>query len=142
MPPKKTKAKTAPKARATTTRAKAQPKERVAVQKLRTLADVEPTGSIPKRTGSNATAAKKARTLLEEEFERVLAMKQKLRAEARIGGEEKGREPTRQDEKARNLIASLEGMNRFALKMGLISPAESRELYAAAMKRGLHEGTN
>jgi hypothetical protein len=31
-------------------------------------------------------------------------------------------------------------MNRFAMAMGLITPAESRELYAAAMKRGLYEG--
>ncbi|MCA1830441.1 MAG: hypothetical protein LC663_02855, partial [Actinobacteria bacterium] len=64
----------------------------------------------------------------------------KLAAEARIGATEKGHETRPGEEKLRSLIASLEGMNRFALLMGLITPAESRELYAEAMKRGLYQG--
>ena len=127
-----------PKPRKGTTSAR---RERVTVQGLRTLGDVEPgRKSAPKRSGVKATLAKKARSTLEKEFDRVLAMKQKLAAEAAVGGKEKGRESLRQAEKLRSLVASLEGMNRFALAMGLITPSESRELYAVAMKRGLYEG--
>jgi hypothetical protein len=115
--------------------------ERVAVSGLRTLGDVEPAPRTkPRRRGANAALAKKARATLEKEFDHALALKQKLAAEARIGANEKGRESLRQTEKLRSLIASLEGMNRFALAMGLITPAESRELYASAMSRGLYEG--
>jgi hypothetical protein len=116
-------------------------RKRVAVQGLRTLADVEPSSkAAPKRKGQDATLAKKALQTLEKEFEAALALKTKLGAEARIGGEEKGREAQRQAEKLRSIMMSLEGMNRFALAMKLITPAESRELYARAMKRGLYEG--
>ena len=115
--------------------------ERVKVQGLRTLGDVEPSReSAPKRAKADAALAKKARATLKKEFDAALALKEKLAAEAAIGGKEKGRESLRQSEKLRSLVASLEGMNRFALAMGLITPAESRELYANAMKRGLYEG--
>ena len=56
----------------------------------------------------------------------------------KIGGAEKGRESARQPEKLRSLVASLEGMNRFALAMGLITPAEGRELYASHWSFPLH----
>ena len=115
--------------------------ERVPVGGLRTMGDVEPSREKPPvRTGSKAKLAKDARALLEAEFHNVLAMKEKLGAEAQIGGKEKGREALRQPEKLRSLVASLEGMSRFALKMGLITPAENRELFASAMKQGLYEG--
>jgi len=63
-----------------------------------------------------------------------------MTAEAVIGGKEKGRDAQRRSERLRGLIASLEGMSRFTLKLGLITPAENRELFADAMKKGLHEG--
>ena len=120
---------------------KPQKRERVKVQGLRTLGDVEPSSSArPKRPKADATLAAKARTTLEAEFNKALELKAKLAAEAAVGSKEKGRESLRQSEKLRSLVASLEGMNRFALAMGLITPAESRELYADAMKRGLYEG--
>jgi hypothetical protein len=115
-------------------------RERVTVSGLRTLADVEPTGTKPARAGTDETLAKKARAILEKEFDAALALKAKLRAEAQVGGDEKGRQVLRETEKLRSIVISLEGMNRFALAMGLITPAESRELYASAMKRGLYEG--
>jgi hypothetical protein len=115
-------------------------RERVTVNGLRTLADVEPSGGRPKRSPGDEAMAKKARDTLEKEFEAALALKAKLRNEAQVGGDEKGRGVLREPEKLRSIVMSLEGMNRFALAMGLISPAESRELYAAAMKRGLYEG--
>ena len=115
--------------------------ERVKVQGLRTLGDVEPSRTpAPKRAKAGAAMAEKARATLQKEFDAALALKEKLAAEAAIGGKEKGRESLRQTEKLRSLVASLEGMNRFAMAMGLITPAESRELYAKAMKRGLYEG--
>jgi hypothetical protein len=115
--------------------------ERVTVGGLRTLGDVEPsTKPRPKRPKTDKALAKKARATLQKEFDAALALKEKLAAEAAIGSKEKGRESLRQTEKLRSLISSLEGMNRFAMAMGLITPAESRELYAAAMKRGLYEG--
>ena len=115
--------------------------ERVQVQGLRTLGDVEPSADPrPKRPKADADLAAKARATLEAEFNKALELKTKLAAEAAIGSKEKGRESLRQSEKLRSLVASLEGMNRFALAMGLITPAESRELYADAMKRGLYEG--
>jgi hypothetical protein len=112
----------------------------VTVSGLRTLADVEPSGAKPSRSAADETLAKKARDTLENEFEAALALKAKLRNEAQVGGDEKGRGVLRETEKLRSIVMSLEGMNRFALAMGLITPAESRELYAAAMKRGLYEG--
>jgi hypothetical protein len=137
MPPRKGSS------RSPKSRKKGAPKktERVKVGGLRTLGDVEPSKkTTPKRRGGNAALAAKARATLQKEFDAALALKEKLAAEASIGSKEKGRESLRQAEKLRSLIASLEGMNRFAMAMGLITPAESRELYAAAMKRGLYEG--
>jgi hypothetical protein len=81
-----------------------------------------------------------AQTVLKQEFDRVLEMKLKLSAERMVGGKEKGRASERPNERIRGMIASLEGMSRFALKMGLITPSENRQLFADAMKRGLHDG--
>lgn len=94
----------------------------------------------PERSRAQAAAARKAKTTLEQEFGRVLAMKEKLAAEAHIGASEKGRESLRQPEKLRTLVASLEGMSRFAIAMGLLTPAENRDVWTAAMARGLYEG--
>ena len=93
-----------------------------------------------KRPAKKRAAKPDAMDVLRGEFDRVMGMKDKLAAESRIGATEKGHETRRGDEKLRSLIASLEGMNRFALQMGLITPAQSRELYTEAMKRGLYQG--
>jgi len=115
-------------------------KERVTMQGLRTLGDVEPSSKKEQPAAADPALADKAREQLQKEFDAALTLKAKLEAEAKIGAKEKGRESLRQSEKLRSLVASLEGMNRFALAMGLITPAESRELYANAMQRGLYEG--
>ena len=110
--------------------------QRVRPNALRTLgAERRSKPSASKKPGSG-----KAIEVLRAEFDRVMTLKDKLAAETRIGATEKAREPRRADEKLRSLVASLEGMNRFALQMGLITPAQSRELYAGAMKRGLYQG--
>ncbi len=112
--------------------------ERVSVNTLRTLGDVVPGRPAVKPAGT--ALAKKARVLLQQEFDRALQMKEKLSAERAVGGKEKGRDVKGADDKLRGVIAALEGANRFALKLGVITPAESREMYSAAMKKGLHDG--
>lgn len=138
--------KPAPKKPAPKKAGKSAPVERVKVSKVRTLGEV---GTRAKKTAPKKTApkspkpspmARKAHALLADEFERALAMKQKLGAEGKVGGDEKGRDIAGANEKVRGIIASLEGMNRFALKMGLITPAEARAMYVDAMSKGLHGG--
>jgi hypothetical protein len=114
--------------------------ERVKVDKLRTLGNEKRPGKKAATPGS-AAMRKRALETLRGEFERIMTLRAKLGAEAKIGGTEKGRASPRHDEKIRSLVSSLEGMHRFALQMGLVTPAESRELYAEAMKRGLYGGT-
>jgi hypothetical protein len=114
--------------------------ERVKVNKLRTLGDVAPDREGAAAQHADAELSERARVLLQTEFDRALAMKEKLNAERAVGGKEKGRDVNRPDDKLRGVIASLEGANRFALKLGLITPAESREMYSAAMAKGLHDG--
>jgi len=101
---------------------------------------VEPAGRGAAAAPTANATTRKALELLEQEFERALALKEKLAAEAAIGGKEKGRDATRQQEKLRALVNSLEGMSRFAMRMGLVTPAQARELYAKAMSQGLYEG--
>jgi hypothetical protein len=113
--------------------------ERVKVGKLRTLG-AEKRADKPAAKPAPAAMRERATEALRREFARVIVMQQKLNAETKIGGTEKRRASPRAEEKIRSLVSSLEGMNRFALQMGLITPAGSRELYADAMKRGLYQG--
>jgi len=114
------------------------PQERVKVTKVRTLgAEQRPT---PPAKHTGTVTPEHARETLKAEFDRVLGLKNKLAAEATVGGKEKGRDSARGEEKMRALVASLEGASRFALQLGLITPAENRELFAEAMKHGLYDG--
>lgn len=112
-------------------------KERITVNKVRTLGEERP-DKVSLATAEATPAG--AMQALKEEFDRVLAMKNKLFAESKVGGNEKGRAPVGADEKIRGMVASLEGMSRFAMRLGLITPAENRGLFADAMARGLYEG--
>ncbi len=79
--------------------------------------------------------------VLRGEFERVLALKGSLRGEADAGVSPTGRRTTAQDEaKLRTLVASVEGASRFAIKLGLLTPAQVRGLWAEAMANGIFEG--
>ena len=93
----------------------------------------------PKRSKAQSALAEKALATLRAEFEKALALKEKLAGEAVESSEQKGRDP-RQAEKLRSLVASLEGMSRFAIKMELLTPAENRALFAEYMGKGLYEG--
>lgn len=107
---------------------------------LRTLgAPPGPEAGGPKRTKTQAAASERAREVLRAEFDKAMALKEKLGAEAASSSPEKGREP-RQAEKLRSIVASLEGMSRFAIALGLLTPAENRAIWADYMARGLYEG--
>lgn len=107
-------------------------------QGLRKLgAPTKPTAPAPKRTAEEETLAQKARGVLAAEFDRALELKSKLTEEANFASEAKGRAPS---EKLRSIVASLEGMSRFAMAMGLLTPAENRAIFAEYMGKGLYEG--
>jgi hypothetical protein len=78
---------------------------------------------------------------LRAEFERAFTLKASLRGEADAGVSPTGRRTTAQDEaKLRTLVASVEGASRLAIRLGLLSPAAVRALWAEAMARGLYDG--
>ena len=86
-------------------------------------------------------ATGEAAEVLRQEFDRVLSLKRSLRGEAEAGVSPTGRRTTAQDEaKLRTLLASVEGASRFAIKMGLLTPAQARALWAEAAAKGLFEG--
>jgi hypothetical protein len=107
---------------------------------LRTLgAPTAKRTAAPKRSKAGTDLADKAKKILRQEFKRALDLKAKLATEAGASGAAKGREAN-QAEKLRSIVASLEGMSRFALAMGVLAPAENRAIWADAMKKGLYEG--
>jgi hypothetical protein len=107
---------------------------------LRTLGGPsKPAADAPKRSKADDALAARAVEVLKAEFEKALALKEKLAGEAVESSEQKGRDP-RQAEKLRSLVASLEGMSRFAIAMGLLTPAENRAIWSEYMARGLYEG--
>lgn len=97
----------------------------------------KPSEPAPKRSQADEALAAKAVEVLKAEFERALELKTKLTEEANFASEAKGRVP---GEKLRSLVASLEGMSRFAIAMGLLTPAENRAIFAEYMGKGLYEG--
>lgn len=105
---------------------------------LRTLgAPGKQTEPAPKRTKAQQALAARATEVIRAEFEKAIALKAKLTDEANVSSEAKGRTPS---EKLRSIVASLEGMSRFAIAMGLLTPAENRALFAEYMGKGLYEG--
>ena len=92
---------------------------------------------VPKRSDAEQELADKAIEVMRAEFEKAIELKAKLTDEANVSSEAKGRTPS---EKLRSIVASLEGMSRFALAMGLLTPAENRALFAEYMGKGLYEG--
>jgi len=99
----------------------------------------KPAAPAPKRSKAADALATKATDVLKTEFDKALALKEKLAGEAVESSEQKGRDP-RQAEKLRSLVASLEGMSRFAIAMGLLTPAENRAIWSEYMGKGLYEG--
>ena len=87
-------------------------------------------GETPQRTPEEQALADRALTLLREEVARLTA----LRAEYAV---ERGRGAP--SAPPSDLAVRLEGACRFALRMGLVSPAEAREVFHEAALAGLHE---
>lgn len=84
----------------------------------------------PARTPEQQALADRAMTLLREEVARLAAIKAEYATER-----ERGAPGTPPDDGA----ARLEGACRFALRMGLVTPAEAREVFHEADQRGLVE---
>jgi hypothetical protein len=97
----------------------------------------KPATAAPRRSKADEALAAKAVEVLRAEFERALELKSKLAEEATFASEAKGRAPS---EKLRSIVASLEGMSRFAIAMGILTPAENRAIFAEYMGKGLYEG--
>jgi hypothetical protein len=105
---------------------------------LRTLgAPSKAAAGSPKRSKNDQALADKAISVLRKEFDRAMELKAKLSDEANLASEAKGRAPS---EKLRSIVASLEGMSRFAMAMGVLTAAENRALFAEYMGKGLYEG--
>ena len=84
----------------------------------------------PQRTPEEQALTDRALAVLREEVERLAAQRAEYATERAHGAP-----GTRADDAA----TRLEGAARFALRMGLVSPAEAREIFAEAGKRGLVE---
>ncbi|HVL91122.1 MAG TPA: hypothetical protein VM841_12895 [Actinomycetota bacterium] len=115
--------------------------ERVAVKGLRTLGAPPKAkrSAAPKRNKTQQAGSDMAKKVLQAEFRKALKLKEKLAGEQAALSDDKGRD-VREAEKLRSIVASLEGMSRFAIVMGLLTPEENRALWANAMKKGLYEG--
>ncbi|MCA1833325.1 MAG: hypothetical protein ABR548_03985 [Actinomycetota bacterium] len=110
------------------------------VSGLRTLgAPAAPKTKKPRRTPEEKALAAKAVETLRSEFARALALKQKLSGEQNASADLKGRDAG-EAEKLRSIVASLEGMSRFAIAMGMLTPQENRAIWAEHIKLGLYEG--
>ena len=90
------------------------------------------TGS-PERTVTDEALAGRARDLLREEIDRLGRERAQLAAERAQGAPAAG--SSRLDATA----ASIEGAMRLALRLGLVSPGEAREIWAAARAAGYDE---
>lgn len=102
------------------------------------MSELRPLGDASQREGRPAPRPKapeeireRALEVLEAEFAKALETKHRLMDET---------DPESAKEKGKALIASLEGANRIALKLGLIDVSESRALFAKAQEDGLYEG--
>jgi hypothetical protein len=90
---------------------------------VRELGEVVPSGDRPERTPA----------LLREE----IALLGRLRGE--FATEKANGAPAASSPRLDAMAARLEGMSRFALQMGLISPAEARGVWTEARRAGLHD---
>ena len=94
----------------------------------RELGVVTMSGERPERTAEEQVLADKALAVLREEIEHLTAQRAEFATEKAHGAP-----ASRPDDAA----TRLEGACRFALRMGLVTPAEAREIFGEANKRGL-----
>jgi hypothetical protein len=99
----------------------------------RELGEVTLDASHPERTPEQQALADAAVALLREEIERMAALREELLAEKERGA------PARPSPRLDMMAARLEGASRFALRLGLVTPAEARQVWHEAALAGLHD---
>jgi hypothetical protein len=100
---------------------------------VRELGEVVPTDDRPARTPEAAALADRALELLREEIGLLERMRAEFATEKAHGA------PAASSPRLDAMAARLEGMSRFALRMGLLSPGEARQVWTEARRAGLHD---
>jgi hypothetical protein len=114
--------------------------EKINASGLRTLGStLKPKTKRVVRDPSAKALADKARKTLRAEFKKSLELKKKISDEQSSSAGAKGRDAG-EAEKLRSIVASLEGMSRFAIAMGILTPQENRAIWSDFIKQGLYEG--
>ena len=102
-------------------------------------AGVRELGVVSLATPDGAPAAvdpalsERARELLRDEVERMTA------ARAEFADEQAHGAPARSSTRLDAMAASLEGATRFALRLGLVTPGDAREIWTAARAAGVRD---
>ena len=87
----------------------------------------------PGATVADPELTDRARALLREEVERMAHARREFAVEKSHGA------PARGSARLEAQAASLEGATRFALRLGVISPGQAREIWTAARTAGVHD---
>jgi hypothetical protein len=100
---------------------------------MRELGVVTLSDERPVRTPEQQALAEQAMTLLREEVARMAALRAELATERAHGA------PATPKPRLDAMAARLEGACRLALRMGLVTPNEAREIWHEAAQAGLHD---
>ena len=100
---------------------------------VRELGQVTLSHERPDRTPEQQALADRAMELLREEVTRLAALRTEFAAERERGA------PAKASPRLDAMAARLEGACRFALRMGLVTPNEAREVWHEAAQAGLHD---
>ena len=99
----------------------------------RLLGEVTVSGDRPDRTPEQQDLADRAIALLREEIERMAAQRADFADEKQRGA------PAKPSPRLDAMAARLEGASRMALRLGLVTPAEARQVWHEAAQAGLHD---
>ena len=99
---------------------------------VRELGVVSRDSGSPERSEADEALAAKAREILRDEVARLTRMRAEFAHEKSTGA------PARSSPRLDSMAAVLEGASRFALRMGLITPGEAREIWTEARAAGVH----
>ena len=100
---------------------------------MRELGVVTLSDERPERTPEQQALAEQGMTLLREEVARLAALRAEFATEREHGA------PAAAAPRLDAMAARLEGACRFALRMGLVTPNEAREIWHEAAQAGLHD---
>jgi len=100
---------------------------------VRELGEVTPSGDRPQRDPAAQQLADRALAALREEVGLLERMRAEFATEKAYGA------PAAPSPRLDAMAARLEGMSRFALQLGLITPAEARDVWTEARRSGLHD---